>query len=149
MRERRLEREQKLNEPQEINLKKEEKISDEQEEKISDEQEEKISDEQEEKISDEQEEKISDEQEEKISDEQDEKISDEQDEKRINGKVKWFNAVRGYGFIEREDKGKDVFVHLSAVSNSGLEHLKEGELLTFEVENTEKGLSAINLQKIS
>ena len=67
----------------------------------------------------------------------------------LKGKVKWFNGKKGYGFIEREDKEKDVFVHLSAVSNSGLEHLKEGESLTFEVENTEKGLSAINLQKIS
>ena len=64
----------------------------------------------------------------------------------INGKVKWFNGTKGYGFIEREDKKKDVFVHSSAVQAASLE-LNEGDELTFEVENGEKGPSAINLQK--
>ena len=67
----------------------------------------------------------------------------------MKGKVKWYNRVKGYGFIEREDEGKDIFVHFSAVENAGLKYLKQDEQLTFEVENTEKGLSAINLQKIS
>ena len=65
----------------------------------------------------------------------------------IKGKVKWFNATKGYGFIEREDKEKDVFVHSSAVGEAGLEHLNEGDELTFEVENGAKGPSAVNLQK--
>ena len=64
----------------------------------------------------------------------------------IKGKVKWFNPQKGYGFIEREDKEKDVFVHSSAAQAAGLQ-LNEGDELTFEIENGEKGLSAINLQK--
>ena len=72
---------------------------------------------------------------------------DEEKKKRLNGTVKWFNDVKGYGFIEREDKEKDVFVHSSAVQNSGLKYLKEGEQLTFEVEYSDKGHSAVNLQK--
>ena len=64
----------------------------------------------------------------------------------IKGKVKWFNPQKGYGFIEREDKEKDVFVHSSAAQAANLE-LNEGDALTFEVENGEKGPSAVNLQK--
>ena len=64
----------------------------------------------------------------------------------IKGKVKWFNPTKGYGFIEREDKEKDVFVHSSAAQAVGLQ-LNEGDKLTFEIENGEKGLSAVNLQK--
>ena len=72
---------------------------------------------------------------------------DEQKKKRLNGKVKWFSDAKGYGFIERENEEKDIFVHFSAVKNSGLKYLKEGEQLTFEVEYSDKGTSAINLQK--
>ena len=64
----------------------------------------------------------------------------------IKGKVKWFNPTKGYGFIEREDKEKDVFVHSSAAQAANME-LNEGEELTFEVENGDKGPSAVNLQK--
>ena len=63
------------------------------------------------------------------------------------GKVKWFNPTKGYGFIEREDKEKDVFVHSSAVRAASLQ-LNEGDELTFEVESGEKGPSAVNLQKV-
>ena len=66
----------------------------------------------------------------------------------VKGKVKWFNGAKGYGFIEREDKEKDVFVHHSAVSEAGLKYINEGEELTFEVENGEKGPSAVKLQKV-
>jgi len=65
----------------------------------------------------------------------------------MNGKVKWFNPTKGFGFIEREDKEKDVFVHVSAVRDAGLKYLNEGDELTFEVENGEKGPSAVKLQK--
>jgi len=64
----------------------------------------------------------------------------------IKGKVKWFNPTKGYGFIEREDKQKDVFVHSSAAQAASLE-LNEGDQLTFDVEDGDKGLSAVNLQK--
>jgi len=65
----------------------------------------------------------------------------------INGKVKWFNPTKGYGFISRDDDSKDVFVHSSAVRDAGLSSLTEGETLTFEVEEGAKGPSAVNLQK--
>ena len=86
--------------------------------------------------------------EEKINLKGERKLDDEQRDKRLNGTVKWFNGAKGYGFIKREDKEKDIFVHFSAVKNSGLKYLKEGEQLTFEVEYSDKGPSAIKLQKI-
>ena len=64
----------------------------------------------------------------------------------VKGKVKWFNPTKGYGFIERDDKEKDVFVHSSAAQAASLQ-LNEGDELTFEVEIGEKGPSAVNLQK--
>ena len=65
----------------------------------------------------------------------------------IKGKVKWFNGTKGYGFIEREDKEKDGFVHMSAVKDSGVGYLDEGDSLTFEIEEGKKGPSAVNLKK--
>lgn len=65
----------------------------------------------------------------------------------IKGKVKWFNGSKGYGFIERDDKEKDVFVHMSAVKDSGVEHLDEGDVLTFDIEDGTKGPSAVKLKK--
>ena len=67
----------------------------------------------------------------------------------INGKVKWFNSTKGFGFIERDDKEKDVFVHISAVRNSGMDDLNEGQVMAFEIEEGPKGPNAVNLQKIS
>ena len=64
----------------------------------------------------------------------------------IKGTVKWFNPTKGYGFIAREDKEKDVFVHSSAAREANLE-LNEGDELTFEITEGQKGPSAINLQK--
>ena len=63
-----------------------------------------------------------------------------------SAKKKTQNGTKGYGFIERDDKEKDVFVHSSAAQEANLE-LNEGDALTFEVENGEKGPSAVNLQK--
>ena len=67
----------------------------------------------------------------------------------INGKVKWFNSTKGFGFIERGDKQKDVFVHISAVKDAGMDGLDEGQEMTFEIEEGPKGPNAVNLQKIS
>ena len=64
----------------------------------------------------------------------------------IKGTVKWFNSTKGYGFIAREDKEKDVFVHSSAAQAANLE-LNEGDELTFEVTEGQNGPSAINIQK--
>ena len=66
----------------------------------------------------------------------------------LKGKVKWFNGKKGYGFIEREDKEKDVFVHASAVRDAGLRFLNEGDKLSFSIEDGDKGPSAVNLKKI-
>ena len=64
----------------------------------------------------------------------------------LQGKVKWFNPTKGFGFIEREDKEKDVFVHVSAVRDAGMNGLDEGQSLTFDVEDGPKGPSAVNLK---
>jgi len=64
----------------------------------------------------------------------------------LNGKVKWFNPTKGFGFIEREDKEKDVFVHMSAVRDAGMNGLADGQALTFDVENGSKGPNATNLK---
>ena len=68
-------------------------------------------------------------------------------EEKLTGKVKWFNGKKGYGFIERDDKEKDVFVHASAVREAGLRFLNEGDVLSFEVEAGDKGPSAVRLVK--
>ena len=65
----------------------------------------------------------------------------------MNGKVKWFNGQKGYGFIEREDKEKDVFIHVSALRDAGMKGLEDGQALTFDIEEGPKGPSAVNLQK--
>ena len=64
------------------------------------------------------------------------------------GTVKWFNATKGYGFIQPDDGGKDVFVHISAVQRSGMQSLVEGQKVSFEVV-TERGKpAAANLQAL-
>jgi len=63
------------------------------------------------------------------------------------GTVKWFNPVKGYGFIEPEDGNQDVFVHISAVQNSGMSELKEGQSVSFELETQKNGKqAAVNLK---
>lgn len=64
------------------------------------------------------------------------------------GTVKWFNAQKGYGFIQPEDGSKDVFVHISAVERSGIGNLYEGQRLSFELERGNQGkTSAVNLSQ--
>ncbi|MEN3087164.1 cold-shock protein [Lacticaseibacillus paracasei] len=63
-----------------------------------------------------------------------------------HGTVKWFNAEKGYGFITRED-GSDVFVHFSAIQGDGYKTLEEGQTVTFEVEDSDRGPQAVNVNK--
>ena len=64
-----------------------------------------------------------------------------------NGTVKWFNDSKGYGFIEREEGG-DVFVHYSAISGTGFKTLNEGDRVSFDVEEGQKGPAAANVIKL-
>jgi cold shock protein len=63
---------------------------------------------------------------------------------RITGVVKWFNASKGYGFIERQG-GPDVFVHFSAIQTEGYRNLREGQSVEFSIESGPKGLQAANV----
>ncbi|HEY3315494.1 MAG TPA: cold shock domain-containing protein [Bacillota bacterium] len=63
------------------------------------------------------------------------------------GKVKWFNAEKGYGFIEREDGGGDVFVHFSAIQMEGFKTLTEGERVEFDIVEGARGPQAANVVK--
>jgi cold shock protein len=67
---------------------------------------------------------------------------------RITGTVKWFNGSKGYGFITREDGGKDVFVHFSAIQGEGYRNLDEGQRVEFEVQDGPKGPQAANVVKL-
>ncbi len=64
-----------------------------------------------------------------------------------NGIVKWFNEKKGFGFIEQDD-GPDVFVHFSGISASGFKSLHEGDRVTFDIEQGEKGPAAVNVTVI-
>lgn len=63
------------------------------------------------------------------------------------GHVKWFNESKGFGFLEQEN-GKDVFVHYSAIAGSGFKTLKEGQKVQFTVEESDKGLQAVNVEPV-
>lgn len=63
------------------------------------------------------------------------------------GKVKWFSAEKGYGFIERED-GDDVFVHFSAIQQDGYKSLEEGQKVEFEIVDGNRGPQAANVRRV-
>ena len=62
-----------------------------------------------------------------------------------SGKVKWFNLKKGYGFIEPEDGSKDIFVHVSALQNSGISNLLEEQQVTYDVAKEKGKTSAVNI----
>lgn len=64
-----------------------------------------------------------------------------------NGRVKWFNDSKGFGFLEQEN-GEDVFCHFSAISGDGFKSLVEGDNVTFDVTRGPKGLQATNVKKV-
>ena len=66
----------------------------------------------------------------------------------VNGTVKWFNDSKGFGFLEQEDGGDDVFCHFSAIGGDGFKSLAEGDKVTFEVTKGPKGLQAANVIRV-
>ena len=66
----------------------------------------------------------------------------------LKGTVKWYNSRKGFGFINREDGEKDVFVHASAVKAGGMRYLNEGDKVEFTLEDGPKGPAAVNLKKL-
>ena len=65
-----------------------------------------------------------------------------------NGKIKWFNPTKGYGFIENDAGGKDVFLHVSALEQAGIDTLEEGESVSFEIGENRGKENAVNITKI-
>lgn len=70
-------------------------------------------------------------------------------QQRYTGTVKWFSAPKGYGFIQPDQDGfaKDIFVHFSAIQDDGFRTLEEGQIVEFEVEDSEKGPQAVHVVK--
>ena len=64
----------------------------------------------------------------------------------VKGTVKWFDATKGFGFIE-QDNGEDIFVHFSAIQGEGFKTLEEGEEVTFDIEDSDRGLQATNVER--
>lgn len=70
-----------------------------------------------------------------------------EEETRFNGKVKWFNEAKGFGFIQREE-GPDLFVHYTNILGTGFKTLKENDDVEFEINEGPKGLQAVKVSKI-
>ena len=67
---------------------------------------------------------------------------------KINGKVKWFNNAKGYGFINERNKTEDLFAHYSAITMDGYKTLKAGQEVEFEIIQGPKGLHAVNISAV-
>lgn len=67
----------------------------------------------------------------------------------LKGTVKWFNSTKGFGFIEPEGGGEDVFIHFSEIQMEGYKQLSEGQEVEYEVEKGDKGFKASNIRAIS
>ena len=65
-----------------------------------------------------------------------------------NGKIKWFNPTKGYGFIENDAGGNDIFLHVSALEQAGIDTLEEGQAISFEIGDNRGRENAINITKI-
>jgi len=65
---------------------------------------------------------------------------------RLQGTVRWFSRVKGYGFIQPDGQEKDVFVHFSAIKGEGYRNLNEGQRVLFSVEDTDKGPQAVEVE---
>jgi len=65
-----------------------------------------------------------------------------------NGTVKWFNTTKGYGFIQPEDGGKDIFVHISAVERAGLRGLNEGQRVSYQMKEERGKTAAVDLKAL-
>jgi cold shock protein len=65
-----------------------------------------------------------------------------------SGTVKWFNSAKGFGFIQPEDGGKDIFVHISAVERAGLRGLDEGQKVEYELQDERGRTAAVNLRAL-
>jgi len=65
------------------------------------------------------------------------------------GKIKWFNPAKGYGFIENDTGGKDVFLHASALEEAGIETLQEGQAVSFEIGENKGKENAINIKTVN
>ena len=65
----------------------------------------------------------------------------------INGTVKWFNSEKGFGFITGEGLAKDLFFHSNGLVGVNFDELREGDEVTFETENSDKGMNAVNVQR--
>jgi len=74
-------------------------------------------------------------------------LEEQQEKAMTNGTVKWFNDKKGFGFIEQEE-GPDVFVHFSGIQSSGFKSLNEGDKVTFEIEQGQKGPAAVNVAMV-
>ena len=68
---------------------------------------------------------------------------------RLEGTVRWFSRVKGYGFIQPDGQEKDVFVHFSAIRGEGYRNLNEGQRVVFSVEDTEKGPQAVEVEGLA
>ena len=64
------------------------------------------------------------------------------------GKIKWFNPIKRYGFIQNNEGGKDVFLHMSALEEAGIDKITEGEEVSFEIGDNNGKETAVNIQKI-